>query len=202
MFKTISRSLLEWIKTIERRNCSSANIKFSSIIWVYFSFDSQNNSFYSIHDIWTWQWTPALEMEIWIWNTRFKSASLGMTRARHVAVRNLGHEGIQKATTPKMTSLLEIKLPEIVLAQFGPLWRLKPVGDAAPEILPEKHLKLACLNFSFNWFQRWNLMIFSFACNSALSHYSKVNSWKAFLSRTPSILVLCASYVRSLAQLS
>jgi hypothetical protein len=67
---------------------------------------------------------------------------------------------------------------------------------------PRKTPELACLNFSFNWFQRWNLMIFSFACNSALSHYSKVNSWKAFLSRTPSILVLCASYVRSLAQLS
>ena len=69
-----------------------------------------------------------------------------------------------------MTNLLEVQLPEIVLPQVGPLWRLKPVGDAAPEILPEKHLKLACLNFSFNRFQHWNSMIFIFACNGAFSH--------------------------------
>ena len=35
------------------------------------------------------------------------------------------------------------------------LLRLKPVGDAQPEILPEKQLKLACPNFRLS--HQWEL---------------------------------------------
>lgn len=88
------------------------------------------------------------------------------------------------------------------------LLRLKPVGDAQPEILPEKQLKLACPNFSGNingnhqwrwvWWVRYSE--FGTICCKKLKlyvlknhHDVEVSSWEAFSLRSPAtkLAILC-----------